>query len=987
MADASLGTAVLRTRLDTSGLTTGLTQAESAADRSLGKIDRRLTSIGESFTKVGTRLTIGVTAPLTALGAIGVRSAMQLETFAASLRVLIGDAEKANVVFDELYEFSANVPFDWRSLTEATRVLAAFGTEAEDVIDTLGMLGDIAAGVQMPIQDLAEAYGRVQVTGRITMLDINTLARNGINLWSEFATVLGVTEGEVRDLVSAGAVGFPELQAAFKNLTSEGGRFFGMMDAQSETTQGRLNRLKDSFEQVTDVIGERLLPIFDRLIAAGQAATDWFNNLDDASQRAIVGLGTMAAVLGPLLTTVGLLATQIPKVTAALAALRVGGLALAGPAGWAVLGVSALAGLSVALSGSSGVDSAADRARNAIASGDKSSFIGALKELKGYIDADLTSSLDALLDLLENVSMTAIGTVTLMQVADSVAALSAEVTAIDAEIRRLATAPSALDARLASDSGISIEERINTLLARRNMILEQINDTIELSTSLALEQAGIFEGSTRRATNAAASGVQALGTAGGDAARTIQGVFTDIEAAGVQAERRAAAFGNTAVAQAESASTRIRALNSGLTELLLDFGLDPIDERVQYIVSRIGELEARIERLRGVTLDLVQPWAEVAESVELVADAFATIPSSVQITAMPTATADTGGLRSIAAVESDLAAATARLRAAGTTEAQAAARAEVDVLLAELRRLRDGVALTAVAFSEVAESVPLAPMAFAAVPEARALTSGAFATVDTAGLRSIAEIDSELQRAREQLRTAGTEAGRIAAQALVDELEAELGEMVRRVTPISVEIEPFATVTETPLRFGGRAPFSGGDIGRTSGVETRAEADRRIAMEQASADRFAETVVSAGFRFGESAIQALKDGDIAGVIKAGISATQGILGGVSGGPMMSLLGGSVPVLGIISGVLGLIGGLIGGGRGESQRREQEARQRQRSVPAVNINFTMTQTNHITSQSTESGTAAMLRGVVSSALDEFLARTRLVERVTRLEGAA
>src|SRR5690606_26136408 len=124
--------AVLRLTLDAPGLKAGDAQARGETDRAVRDITQRLDSIGRGMQTLGRRMSLFITAPLTAIGAVGVKSAMQLETFAASLNVLIGDAERANRVFDELYEFSASTTFEWKSLMEGTRVLAAFGTEAED---------------------------------------------------------------------------------------------------------------------------------------------------------------------------------------------------------------------------------------------------------------------------------------------------------------------------------------------------------------------------------------------------------------------------------------------------------------------------------------------------------------------------------------------------------------------------------------------------------------------------------------------------------------------------------------------------------------------------------------------------------------------------------------------------------------------------------------------------------------------------------------
>lgn len=337
--DALLGTAILRAVLDKSGYDTSLSSLKRDTENQLSQLQRSFTDTMNNISAItgrwGVGLSAAITTPLTLVGRAGLTSAMQLETFSASLNVIIGDAERANRVFEDLYEFSANTPFDWRSLSNATVVLAAFGSEAEDILPQLQMIGDIAAGIQTPIDELARLFGRVQIAGRVTMEDVNSLAARGVPIYTELAKQFNVTTGEVRDLVSAGMVGFGNLNRMFIELTSEGGKFFGMMDAQSEVTAGKWARLKDSFEQVTDLIGERLLPIVNDLIAIAQSATEWFVNLDESLQTMIITTGLGAAAIGPLMLGISGLTKVLGGLAAAMATPF-------GPAGLIVLAITGI---------------------------------------------------------------------------------------------------------------------------------------------------------------------------------------------------------------------------------------------------------------------------------------------------------------------------------------------------------------------------------------------------------------------------------------------------------------------------------------------------------------------------------------------------------------------------------------------------------------------------------------------------------------------
>lgn len=303
----------VRIRADASDLQ----RATSDAVGSLEQMGSRMQSIGGRISSIGQSMTVGLSLPLAAIGAAGLKSAMDLESFAASLNVLIGDTERANAVFDELYEFSAKSPFNWKDLSDGTRMLAAFGIEAEEIVPTLRRIGDIASGTGNNIAELAELYGKAQVQGRLMAEDINQLTGRGIPIIAALAEQFGVAESEVRELVSSGSVGFEHLEAAFVSLTDEGGKFYNMTAVMSETSAGKMATLKDSFEQVADIVGTALLPTFNRFVEVVQRATEWFTGLDEETQSTIVTIGALVAVVGPTILILGKLLTAAGAIAAA----------------------------------------------------------------------------------------------------------------------------------------------------------------------------------------------------------------------------------------------------------------------------------------------------------------------------------------------------------------------------------------------------------------------------------------------------------------------------------------------------------------------------------------------------------------------------------------------------------------------------------------------------------------------------------------------
>lgn len=173
-----------------------------------------------------------------------------------SFKTMLGSEEKAVRLMDQLVKTAATTPFSIRDIANSAKQLLAYGLEAEKVNDTLIRLGDIAAGLSIPINDLAYLYGTTMVQGRLYTQDLNQFLGRGIPLMAELAKQFGVAESEVKKLVEEGKVGFPQVQQAIVNLTSEGSKFGGLMEAQSNTIAGQISNIEDQIEQMFNEIGK-----------------------------------------------------------------------------------------------------------------------------------------------------------------------------------------------------------------------------------------------------------------------------------------------------------------------------------------------------------------------------------------------------------------------------------------------------------------------------------------------------------------------------------------------------------------------------------------------------------------------------------------------------------------------------------------------------------------------------------------------------------
>lgn len=257
-------------------------------------VDRKMKTWGRNMTRVFT--TTGL-----ALGAIGVGFNARVETLEAQFEVMTGSADTARQTIEDLTSFASRTPLQITGLANTAKNLMAFGSTSEEVLGQLQMLGDVAGGQQDKLDSVARAFGRVQAKGKASMEEINMIMEAGIPILAELSDNLGVTEAELFDLISAGEIGFTDLNQALIDLTSEGGQFNGMMERMSQTTQGKFSTAVDNAKIALGSLTESLMPIINDLLDGFTRLVQRFDAMSEGSKRLVLALGGIAIATGPLM--------------------------------------------------------------------------------------------------------------------------------------------------------------------------------------------------------------------------------------------------------------------------------------------------------------------------------------------------------------------------------------------------------------------------------------------------------------------------------------------------------------------------------------------------------------------------------------------------------------------------------------------------------------------------------------------------------------
>lgn len=203
-----------------------------------------------------------------AAGAVGAitKIGAEAEQTSVAFTTLVGSETKAKGMLDEIAKFAAASPFGKLDLTENAKTMLNFGVETGRVLPLLKQLGDISGGNKDRLQSLSLVLGQVSAAGKLQGQDNLQFINAGFNPLQELAKMTGKSYAELQDKMSKGQITFENVTQAIRHATGAGGKFFGMMDKQSQTAAGKFATVKDIvIQQAVDIYG-KLQPLISKIL-------------------------------------------------------------------------------------------------------------------------------------------------------------------------------------------------------------------------------------------------------------------------------------------------------------------------------------------------------------------------------------------------------------------------------------------------------------------------------------------------------------------------------------------------------------------------------------------------------------------------------------------------------------------------------------------------------------------------------------------------
>lgn len=201
-----------------------------------------------------------------------------MEKYRVEYTNMLGSAEQAQAVLNQIKQDAAHTPLNVDSLVQANQLLISAGVDAGKARSTILALGDAVSatsGGNDALSRMAANLQQIKNVGKASAADIKQFAMAGIDIYGILADYTGKSTAEVQNMT----ISYDLLTAALQKASEEGGRYYNAMETQSQTMSGRIETLKDNWSQLLGTLTEGLTETEGKLVTA---ASGWVQRLQEA---------------------------------------------------------------------------------------------------------------------------------------------------------------------------------------------------------------------------------------------------------------------------------------------------------------------------------------------------------------------------------------------------------------------------------------------------------------------------------------------------------------------------------------------------------------------------------------------------------------------------------------------------------------------------------------------------------------------------------
>lgn len=254
-------------------------------------IDNTMKNIGKTIAAVFT------VQQLSSFTSNVIKARSEIQSLEVSFKTLLGNEPKAKQLFGEIRDFAVKTPMQLNDLAKGAQTLLSFNYAADKVMPTLRALGDVSMGDAQKFQSLTLAFAQIQSTGKLMGQDLLQLINAGFNPLSVISEKTGKSIGVLKDEMAKGAISAKMVEDAFISATSEGGKFYGMLESQSKTLTGSLSNLEGAWNDMLNDIGTKTEGVMSDAISLATTCVQHYEVFVKVLMSLAAAYGTYKAAL------------------------------------------------------------------------------------------------------------------------------------------------------------------------------------------------------------------------------------------------------------------------------------------------------------------------------------------------------------------------------------------------------------------------------------------------------------------------------------------------------------------------------------------------------------------------------------------------------------------------------------------------------------------------------------------------------------------
>ncbi|MGM9732537.1 MAG: tape measure protein [Prevotella sp.] len=228
----------------------------------------------------------------------------EMESLETSFRVLLGNKEAAQALTDSIREYAVKTPMQMNELADSAKQMLGFGVPLNEIMENLKAIGDVSMGDSEKFKSLSLAFSQMSATGKLMGQDLMQMVNAGFNPLEQMAQTTGKSIGKLKDEMSAGAISAEMVRQAFIDATSEGGKYYGMLEEQSKTLAGAYSNLEGAVNDALSEIGANTESVMKGAIDIGTTLAKNYETVGKVLMTLVATYGSYkTAVVGVSVVT------------------------------------------------------------------------------------------------------------------------------------------------------------------------------------------------------------------------------------------------------------------------------------------------------------------------------------------------------------------------------------------------------------------------------------------------------------------------------------------------------------------------------------------------------------------------------------------------------------------------------------------------------------------------------------------------------------